>query len=51
MRYRTRLWLLWLIPAVLTLVSLVWLGWWIYRAVPDPGLRPVRRGPDQDPCE
>ncbi len=39
MRYRTRLWLLWLIPAVLTLVSLVWLGWWIYRAVPDPGLR------------
>ncbi len=35
MRYRTRLWLLWLIPAVLTLVSLLWIGWQIFHTVPE----------------
>lgn len=39
MRYRTKLWLLWLVPVVLTLASLVWLGWQIYQTIPDPGQR------------
>ncbi|MDG4553859.1 MAG: exonuclease domain-containing protein [Candidatus Competibacter sp.] len=39
MRYRTKLWLLWLAPVVLTLVSLTWLGWRIHQVVPDPGQR------------
>ena len=36
MPYRTKLWLLWLVPVALTLVFLVWLGWQVYQAVPDP---------------
>ncbi len=36
MPYRTKLWLLWLVPVGLTLVFLVWLGWQVYQAVPDP---------------
>jgi len=39
MRYRTRIWLLWLIPAVLTLASLLWIGWQISQTVPEPGQR------------
>ena len=39
MRYRTKLWLLWLVPVVLTLASLTWLGWQIHQAVPDPSQR------------
>lgn len=39
MRYRTKLWLLWLVPVVLTLASLVWLGWQIYQTIPDPDQR------------
>ncbi|MCP5157962.1 MAG: histidine kinase [Gammaproteobacteria bacterium] len=39
MRYRTRLWLLWLIPAVLTLVSLLWIGWQVFQTVPEPEQR------------
>ena len=39
MRYRTKLWLLWLVPVVLTLASLTWLGWQIHQVVPDPGQR------------
>ena len=39
MRYRTRLWLLWLIPAVLTLGSLIWIGWQIFQVVPDSDQR------------
>ncbi len=39
MRYRTKLWLLWLIPAGLVLVSLVGLGWTIDQIVPDPSDR------------
>lgn len=36
MRYRTRLWLLWLVPAALTLASLVWIGWQMFQVAPDP---------------
>ncbi|MGB5065290.1 MAG: exonuclease domain-containing protein [Candidatus Competibacter sp.] len=36
MSYRTKLWLLWLVPVALTLVFLVWLGWQVYQTVPDP---------------
>ncbi len=39
MSYRTKLWLLWLVPVALTLVFLVWLGWQIHQVVPDPGQR------------
>ena len=39
MRYRTKLWLLWLVPVVLTLASLTWLGWQIHQVVPDPSQR------------
>ncbi|HAS51446.1 MAG TPA: histidine kinase [Gammaproteobacteria bacterium] len=39
MRYRTRIWLLWLIPAVLTLTALVWIGWQVFQVVPDPEQR------------
>ena len=39
MRYRTKLWLLWLVPVVLTLASLTWLGWQIHQVVPDPNQR------------
>ncbi|MCB1777091.1 MAG: PAS domain-containing protein [Candidatus Competibacteraceae bacterium] len=39
MRYRTRIWLLWLIPAVLTLVSLLWIGWQVFQTVPESGAR------------
>lgn len=39
MRYRTRIWLLWLIPAVLTLVSLLWIGWRIFQTVPESDAR------------
>jgi DNA polymerase-3 subunit epsilon len=39
MRYRTRIWLLWLIPAVLTLVSLLWIGGQIFQAVPESDSR------------
>ena len=37
MRYRTRLWLLWLIPAILTLVSLLWIGWQVFQTVTESG--------------
>ena len=39
MRYRTKLWLLWLIPGSLTLAALLWIGWQVYQVVPDPELR------------
>lgn len=39
MRYRAKLWLLWLVPGVLTLVSLGWIGWRVFQIVPDPELR------------
>ncbi|MEH6875322.1 MAG: exonuclease domain-containing protein [Candidatus Competibacter sp.] len=39
MRYRTKLWLLWLVPVILTLASLTWLGWQIHQVVPDPSQR------------
>lgn len=39
MRYRTRLWLLWLIPAVLTLAALLWIGWQVFQVVADPEQR------------
>lgn len=39
MRYRTRLWLLWLIPASLTLISLIGIGWQVFQSVPDPEQR------------
>ena len=39
MRYRTKLWLLWLVPVVLTLAFLTWLGWQIHQVVPDPSQR------------
>ena len=39
MGYRTRIWLLWLIPALLTLIALIGIGWQVYRAVPDPESR------------
>lgn len=39
MRYRTKLWLLWLVPAALTLASLIWIGWWAFQVVPDPDQR------------
>ena len=39
MRYRTRIWLLWLIPVVLTLASLLWIGWQVLQAVPEPNSR------------
>lgn len=39
MRYRTKLWLLWLVPVILTLASLTWLGWKIHQVVPDPSQR------------
>ena len=39
MAYRTRIWLLWLIPSLLTLIALVGIGWHIYLAVPDPEAR------------
>ena len=48
MRYRTKLWLLWLVPVVLTLASLTWLGWQIHQVVPDPSQRDQRQqGRDQ----
>ncbi|MBK7983995.1 MAG: PAS domain-containing protein [Candidatus Competibacteraceae bacterium] len=34
MKYRSKLWLLWLIPVVLTLASLTWLGWQTHQSVP-----------------
>ena len=34
MRYRTKLWLLWLVPAVLILLSAPWLGWQTHQLVP-----------------
>ncbi|MBL8259193.1 MAG: PAS domain-containing protein [Candidatus Competibacteraceae bacterium] len=39
MKYRTKLWLLWLIPVVLTAVSLSWLGWQTDQSVPNPEQR------------
>ena len=39
MGYRTRLWLLWLVPGSLTLAALVWIGWQVFLVVPDPNLR------------
>ena len=39
MRYRTKLWLLWLVPAILALASLIWIGWWVFQVVPDPEQR------------
>lgn len=39
MRYRTKLWLLWLVPAVSTLVALIGLGWQVFLVVPDPEQR------------
>jgi len=39
MRYRTKLWLLWLVPSVLALASLIWIGWWAFQVVPDPEQR------------
>lgn len=34
MTYRTKLWLLWLLPVGLAIVSLSWLGWQIHQSVP-----------------
>ena len=39
MNYRTKIWLLWLVPVTLTLVSLIWLGWQIHQTVPIPDQR------------
>ncbi len=39
MNYRRKLWLLWLIPALLTLIFSVWLGWIISQELSDPDLR------------
>ncbi len=39
MRYRTKLWLLWLVPGVLALASLIWIGWLVFQVVPDPDQR------------
>ena len=39
MRYRTRLWLLWLVPGVLALASLIGIGWQVFQVVPDPDQR------------
>ena len=39
MGYRTRLWLLWLVPAGLTLAFLGWLGWQAFQWAPTPDLR------------
>ena len=39
MRYRSKLWLLWLVPAVLALDSLIWIGWQVFQVVPDPESR------------
>lgn len=35
MRYRTRIWLLWLLPALITLAALLWIGWEVFRVVAD----------------
>ncbi|HUM94249.1 MAG TPA: exonuclease domain-containing protein [Candidatus Competibacter sp.] len=39
MKYRTKLWLLWLVPVALTVVSLGWVGWRIAQGAPDPEQR------------
>jgi len=39
MGYRTRIWLLWLVPALLTLIALIGIGGQVYLAVPDPEAR------------
>ena len=39
MRYRTRLWLLWLIPAILSLIALIGISWQVFQVVPDPEQR------------
>ncbi len=39
MRYRTKLWLLWLVPAALALAALIGLGWQVHQVVPDPEQR------------
>ena len=39
MRYRAKLWLLWLVPVALTLVSLTCLGWQAYQVVTAPDQR------------
>ena len=39
MRYRTKLWLLWLVPGVLALAALIWIGWQVFQVVPDPDQR------------
>ncbi len=39
MGYRLKLWLLWLAPVGLTLVSMSWLGWQVHQMIADPGQR------------
>ncbi|RUQ38309.1 MAG: histidine kinase [Candidatus Competibacteraceae bacterium] len=39
MDYRRKIWLLWLVPALSTLIALIGIGWWIHDAVPDAELR------------
>ncbi len=39
MGYRTKFWLLWLVPALLTLIALIGIGWQVHLAVPDPEAR------------
>ncbi|MDG4551943.1 MAG: exonuclease domain-containing protein [Candidatus Contendobacter sp.] len=39
MGYRTRLWLLWLVPGSLALAALLGIGWQVFLVVPDPDLR------------
>jgi DNA polymerase-3 subunit epsilon len=39
MDYRRKIWLLWLVPALSTLLALIGIGWWIHGAVPDTELR------------
>ena len=39
MRYRTKLWLLWLVPGVLVLAALIGIGWQVFQVVPDPDQR------------
>lgn len=39
MGYRTKLWLLWLVPGSLALAALIWIGWRVFLVVPDPDLR------------
>lgn len=39
MRYRVKLWLLWITPTALTLAALGWIGWEVYQAIPNPEQR------------